>query len=622
MCGITGFINNIDGVSLENKKKHLIRMINSIDYRGPDDFGEFIDKNLYLGHRRLSIIDTSKNGKQPMISKSGKFVISYNGEIYNFKELKKKYLINFNFTSTTDTEVLLELIELIGLEKTLQEINGFFAFALYDTMSKKLFLVRDRIGIKPLFYSKTNKMFMFGSELKTIMSNPLFEKKLDDTSVNSYFSFGYVPQPRSIFKNVYKVYPGQFIEVDSKSLKISKNFYWSLKDKINSKKNYNFNLLGDEIESLVTDSVKMRMVSDVPIGCFLSGGIDSSLVALKMQEQSMKKINTFSVGFTYAGFNEAFVAKKVASILGTNHHQIYFDSNNVKDIISKMPDVYDEPFGDSSQLPTYLLSKFTRENVTVSLSGDGGDELFCGYDRYFIYALFNKYKLKHLFTKLPLKLFKTFRYFLAADKFEIMSRKVSKLDNFLNTKNSIDAYKALVCQFKFNPIVLSKSNFDDPSWEDNSLDTLSSCQFIDQLTYLPDDILTKVDRASMSNSLEVRVPLLDYRLIEKSWEIPNSAKKSSHQSKIYLRNILFKKLPKELFNRNKMGFGVPIGIFLNKALREYSEYYFSEKFNKKIGLLDYKAINNIWKNHQKTQAHPYELWFILMFNMWHEKWMS
>ena len=463
---------------------------------------------------------------------------------------------------------------------------------------------------------------MFGSELKTIMSNPLFIKKLDNESINSYFSFGYVPQPNSIFQNVFKVYPGQLIEINTTNLNIKKNYYWKLKDKISLNKNYNFNELSEEIDNLITDSVRMRMVSDVPIGCFLSGGIDSSLVALKMQELSSKKIDTFSVGFTYSGFNEAFVARKVASLLQTNHHEIYFDSNNVRDIVPKMADVYDEPFGDSSQLPTYLLSKFTKENVTVSLSGDGGDELFCGYDRYFVYALFNKYKFRHLFTKIPFHLFKSLRFILPLDKYEILNRKINKLSNLLKSKNSVDAYRTLVSQFKINTIVLNETKFKDSVWDKNSLDNLSSCQYIDQLTYLPDDILTKVDRASMANSLEVRVPLLDYRLIEKSWQIPEHNKKSQNLSKIFLRNILFKKLPKELFNRNKMGFGVPIGIFLNKALRDYSEYYFSESFNKKVGLLDYKTINNLWENHKKNQSHPYELWFVLMFNMWHEKWMS
>jgi len=643
MCGFIGFLSDS-----KRSKEYLVdianQMLTPIKHRGPDSSGIWFDQNscITLGHRRLSIIDLSNSGKQPMQSKSKRFVIVYNGEVYNFKEIKKE-LDQANYglwEGSSDTEVILAAIEYWGIEKAVSKFIGMFSFALWDNEKELLHIARDRMGIKPLYWSYQNGNFIFGSELKALMSFEKWNAEIDKNSLALFMKYKYVPCPATIFKNTFQLEAATILTFN-KNKNITKNKYWKLDDiarlgtlSNSSKDEYSDN----KILELINDAVKCRLVSDVPIGAFLSGGIDSSAVVALMQKNSISPINTFSIGFSNDAYDETIYSKKIANHLNTNHSEYILEPKDAISIIPELPRIYDEPFSDSSQIPTFLLSKLTSNSVKVALSGDGGDEVFAGYNRY-IYAdkFLDKFNLMpiwlqnfsknivHSISKDSWSSF--FRFFPEKHVFSRSGEKLYKLASVIG-KNNIDIYKTLISdwQFEDNLFIGNKIyndlNFNSPSYfnESNSVEYM---QLMDQTYYLPNDILTKVDRASMANSLEVRVPYLDHRIVETMWKLPRKYKINNGISKVFLRKILGKHLEPIKFNRAKRGFSIPISEWLRGPLKDWAESLLSEEVIRNHGLLNYETINKKWNEHQSGKKNWHgHIWNILMFNAWHEYWVD
>lgn len=632
MCGITGFITNNHITS--NEAKNTIKMMTeSLTHRGPDSSGTWAnsDYKVNLGHRRLSIIDLSTHGHQPMVSKCGRYIIVFNGEVYNYLFLQNELSKNHGhtFTGNSDTEVILAAITEWGVIDAVKKFNGMFAIALWDNKLKKLFLIRDRIGIKPLYFalSRDNKSLIFGSELKSIRVHHDHNDTIDLNSLALYFRHNYVPTPYSIYKNTWKLSPGSILEIPINSICSYSNLadfritqYWNLqKFWFNNKSTSSI----DELENLLSDSIKLRMRSDVPIGAFLSGGIDSSTVVALMQKQSMNKIKTFSIGFLEKNYNEAHYASKVAKVLGTDHRELYLESQHIFDVIPKLSQIWDEPFSDSSQIPTKVLSDMTRNSVTVSLSGDGGDELFTGYDRYFIadkvWSLLN-------WVPWPLKKFgkkgvDLFGKHLTNSSSE-WGKKVYQRSELLVSPDFISFYRNLISQHR-HPGDIVRGGKEYLSFFSNIPENIigselySKMTYLDIKTYLPDDILTKVDRASMSTGLEARVPLLDHRIVEMAGGMHQSLKLKHKQGKYPLRQILSKYVDPSLFERKKMGFGIPLGDWLRKELRSWAEDLLDPKTIKSDGIIEYSEVARFWKNHLSGKFdNSYMLWTILMFRSW------
>jgi len=649
MCGIAGFWTQ-RGNNRETLKEEIIKMTKTLAHRGPDDEGFYIDKkvDIALGHRRLSILDLSPKGHQPMISFSDRYVIVYNGEIYNYKELKKEIENNFDikFKSDTDTEVILAGFEVWGVEETLKRINGMFAFALWDKKEKELFLARDRIGIKPLYYGVQNGILFFASELKAIRANRFFKPEIDRNALALFFRHNYIPAPYSIYRNIKKLEPGYYAVID-KNLNIKIRRYWDIEkiveDGIKNPIDLSEKEATLELEKLLLDSVKKRMIADVPLGAFLSGGIDSSTVVALMQAQSNIPVKTFTIGFYEDDYNEAKFAKELAKYLGTDHTELYVTPKEAMDVIPKLSDIYDEPFSDSSQIPTFLVSQLTKRYVTVSLSGDGGDELFGGYNRYFrtsntwnrinfipyvvrlrlskMISLFSPRFIDRVLKPVKVIAPKQVKNILSGDK-------VLKFSKILTSRNPDELYKKLISHWK-NPEKLvfnskePKTILDDflrvkdfiPNFKDRMM-------FFDFMTYLPDDILTKVDRASMAVSLEARVPILDHRIVEFSKKLPLNFKIKNGKSKWILRQVLYRYVPKELVERPKMGFGVPIDNWIRDPLRDWAEDLLDEKKIKRDEFLNPEPIRKLWKEHLSGKRNwQYLLWDVLMFQAWKERWM-
>ena len=632
MCGITGYISRYEIV---NKNK-VLKMAKAISKRGPDSFGSWYDQKIgvALAHRRLSIIDTSEAGHQPMKSKNGRYTISFNGEIYNFKELKKELNSSgyeLTWEGHSDTEVLLAQIQIYGLQKTLKKINGMFALALWDSEKRILSLARDRIGEKPLYYGMNKGSFIFGSELKAL-------KAFDEASLRH----AYIPDPQSIYLGIKKLIPGHYVEFNFEKFQISEPIsYWNLFDyashnnKIkNIDKSSDFFL--NELKKRLTKSVELRMISDVPIGAFLSGGLDSSIIVSIMQSISNKPINTFTIGFNDQGYNEAKSAKEISNFLGTNHTELYITPEKTLDTVSKLPRTWDEPFADSSQIPTLLLSELTSRTVKVALSGDGGDELFCGYNRYSqgysIYKFLRKFP--DIITKSLSKSLKTINPQNIDKLISLMPRKyqypaigdrLNKLADVILYSKDLEFYKSLISIFQ-SPSQLLISGVEElnllsePQKWPNTSDFRELMMYLDMHTYLPGDILTKVDRASMAYSLEARVPFLDHELIEWVWSIPFEMKLRKGKSKWLIRELLSHYLPNKLTERPKMGFGIPIEYWLAGPLKDWAENLLSEENIKKQGLFNSKIVLNFWEEHKsgKRRWH-HQLWTILMACSWAEE---
>ena len=631
MCGIAGFCD----FSKKSSNDILKNMTDVLHHRGPNDSGYFWDENEYsqiaLGHRRLSILDLSAHGHQPMSFEH--LDIVFNGEVYNFKEIKQELLeLGYNFYSDSDTEVILKSYHQWGI-KAVDKFNGMFAITIYDKKIHKLIFIRDRAGVKPFYYYKKDSLILFSSELKSFHKHPDFIKNINKNSLCLYLQFGYIPEPHSIFGNSYKLKAGHYIEIDLKSQKFEEKKYWDVVDFYDKPK---LDISQDETiqktEELLKSSFEYRMVSDVPVGVFLSGGYDSSVVTAILQNQRSEKLNTFTIGFKEKGFDEAPYAKQVAKYLGTNHTEYYCTQKDALEIIPKLCEMYDEPFGDSSAIPTTLVSQLARKDVTVSLSADGGDEIFAGYSKYTTtMQYFNK------FNSIPnsIKSLISFgmdninpKYIPILNKTYNFASRYEKINAILKAKDSIEAMKYTSEYFtKKERDKLLKAGFDDLSTNfdikvANTNDEINQMLAIDYKTYMVDDILTKVDRATMSVSLEGREPLLDYRLIEFVSQLPSNLKYKDGDKKWLLKQITHKYLPKKMMDRPKQGFGVPLTEWFRDELKEYFMIYLDEKRIENEGLFDSKEIIRLRDSYLLgNKENVQKLWFLLMFEMWYEKWM-
>jgi asparagine synthase (glutamine-hydrolysing) len=633
MCGIAGFWDSnkrLDG-------GHATAMADQIIRRGPDDGGSWADPKvgIALAHRRLSILDLSAAGRQPMSSASGRYVIVFNGEIYNHLEIRRELEATGSaptWRGHADTETLLAAIEHWGNEATLKKISGMFAFALWDRDRSELFLARDRMGEKPLYYGVHKGVFLFGSEIKAIKCNPAFDGEIDRDSLSLFFRFNYIPAPFSVFKGIYKLPPGSFLTVRQDDLitGLAKPVsYWSFIDVAEKARLNPFE--GSDLEAVkALDAVLKRaigrqMLADVPLGAFLSGGIDSSTVVALMQAQSRIPVKTFTVGFHDQQHNEAAHAKAVAAHLGTEHHEFFVTAQEAMDVIPLLPHLYDEPFSDSSQIPTFLVSKLTRRHVTVSLSGDGGDELFGGYNRYFgTQTWWNRIKA------VPMPMRQLISQFIGISKLErwafVSSRvgsKLQKLQGVLEVKNNSDLYPFFVTHWSAaDQLVIGARGHDSIATNPNfSFENLvEQMMALDALTYLPDDILVKVDRAAMGVSLETRVPLLDPEVVEFAWRLPMDLKIRGGSGKWILKKLLHNYVPSALVDRPKQGFAIPLAQWLRGPLRPWAESLLDERKLKGFGYLDHKLVRKRWSEHLAgTYNWAFLLWDVLMFQAWFEQ---
>ncbi|MBF0445539.1 MAG: asparagine synthase (glutamine-hydrolyzing) [Magnetococcales bacterium] len=648
MCGITGFFDPSSQRSAEQLQATAHGMANFIANRGPDDGGEWVDEKfgIAVAHRRLSIIDLSPEGHQPMLSETGRYVVVYNGEIYNFPDLRRELIERgCSFRGHSDTEIMLAAIETWGLTVSIKKFIGMFAFALWDRREAVLHLVRDRLGIKPLYYGWVDGCFIFGSELKTIKGFSKQKLPINRDALALYMRHNYVPAPHSIFKNIYKLLPGNILTINPKhpgnEPKISS--YWSAKDVAQGGLANQF--IGsdteaiEQLEQLLGDTVAMRMVADVNLGAFLSGGYDSSLVVALMQAKSERKVKTFSIGFNEEAYNEANYAKAVAQHLGTEHTELYITPDEAMGVIPHLPTLYDEPFSDSSQIPTFLVSRLARKHVTVSLSGDGGDELFAGYSRYDLgEKIWGKVGWLHPSIRSSIASMMSYPSTQTFDQiFSLLSPilpkqivqklsgdRVHKLAEILQIDNKENFYRRLVSHWKDPAKIVLNSHepltaFNDPTRQAGLTNFTQHMMYTDLISYLPDDILTKVDRASMGVGLEARVPLLDHRVVEFAWRLPQHMKCRDGASKWILRQILYKYVPQKLMERPKMGFGVPIDQWLRGPLRDWGENLLDEKRLTEDGYFDPQPIREKWLEHQAgTRRWHYYLWDVLMFQAWQD----
>ena len=644
MCGFAGYIQR-GGIFEEQARSIAMAMAAAVAHRGPDDSGVWVDgkAGVALAHQRLSVLELSSAGHQPMISRSGRFVIVYNGEIYNHLELRED-LINIDWRGHSDTETLLAAIDAWGVSATLKKCVGMFAFALWDRKDHVLILARDRLGEKPVYYGWQGRTFFFGSELKALSAHPEFIGEVERKALALSLLFSCVPGSFSIYKGIQKLTPGTFIEICDDGDLPEPSKYWSLSETVISEKKDPFR--GDEtaavidLEACLKESVAGQMVADVPVGVFLSGGVDSSVVTALMQAQSSQKVRTFSIGFDYEGFNEAAYAKEVAQHLGTEHTEFYVTSKDALDLIPHLPGLYDEPFSDSSQIPTFLVSKLARQHVTVALTGDGGDELFGGYYRYLWSA-----QLWHRVKWLPFMVRNMVGQGLLVFPREILPfvmNILSRLFNISSTsatagdrlyswatrltelKSLDDLYWSLIFTWKnVAEVVVGGGDALAEAREIAScpqqLANEERMMFLDTMTYLPDDILTKVDRAAMGVSLETRVPLLDHRVVDFAWRLPLSMKIRNGKSKWILRKVLYKYVPKELIERPKMGFGVPLDLWLRGPLKDWAEALLDETRLRSEGFFHPAPIRKKWQEHLSGEHNwAHYLWIVLMFQAWLE----
>jgi asparagine synthase (glutamine-hydrolysing) len=638
MCGISGFwdfhARTPEVVAVAQARS----MADALTPRGPDDDGVWIDAEagIALGHRRLSIVDLSPMGSQPMVSRSGRFVLVYNGEVYNHRELRAELeRLGISFRGGSDTEVILEACECWGLENTARRLIGMFAFALWDRTGRTLSLVRDRLGIKPLYWSVNGGLLLFGSELKALKTHPAFQARIDRNAVASFINYNYVPAPLSIYENVKKLRQGHILTF-SAGREPQESVFWSLQQVIVEQRGRRQDLTDEageeELDVLLRDAVGRRMIADVPLGAFLSGGIDSSTVVALMQAQSERPIRTFALGFSETGYDEAVFAKAVAAHLGTDHTEVYVAASDAIDVIPRLPEIYDEPFADSSQIPTYLVSALSRRHVTVALSGDGGDELFGGYSRYLVGrslspalnllrgpvgrtagraldAISSKAR-DRLFCRMP----KRFQNVRAAEKLQKLGKVISGGPDQL--------HQTLVSHWCAADVLTRESaeplhSFARAHDLATGLDIVERMQYIDAMTCLPDDILAKVDRASMAVSLEVRVPLIDHRVVEFAWSLPSRFRIRDGKTKWLLRKVLERYVPRHMFDRPKMGFGVPVHSWLRGPLRGWAEELLDERCLRDQGFLNPEPIRRRWAQHLSGARDWHEpLWGVLMFQAW------
>lgn len=639
MCGIAGIFRDSE---VRNLDRLTSEMSQSLVHRGPDAGATWksLDHRVALVHRRLSIVDLTDTGAQPMHSSCGRYVVIYNGEIYNADELRRELSRNGrSFRGHSDTEVIVEGFSQWGIRRTIEQTIGMFAIAVWDEAKRELSLIRDRIGIKPLYWSVLGGTFMFASELKALRAVNDWQPVLDKGAVASFLRHGYIIAPWTIYQGVFKLEPGTILKIDDRIDPVVEP-YWIMRDAVaqgNARRpdyeRRSDTEIIDDLEALLSDSVRRRMVADVPLGAFLSGGIDSSTVVAMMQKASSVPIRTFSIGFEEEEYNEAVYAKAVAAHLGTAHTELYVSSDDALSVIPKLPTIYDEPFADSSQIPTYLISILTRRDVTVALSGDGGDEIFAGYNRYFLADAMRR-RLSWMAPSVRTKLGRAL-YGLAdlgiGDRFfgrlpsmksaPDYDRKLRTLGLMISETDEA-RYLRMIGHWTNSERVLAGSK----DWESHTIDLtpannsatyIEQMQYSDMRTYLPDDILAKVDRASMAVSLEVRVPLLDHRVVEFAWALPRRCVVRATQGKWALRQVLKRYVPVSLVDRRKMGFGVPIGRWLRHQLRDWAETLLSRKALDKSGYFNPEPIRRVWQEHLAGAVnHEYLLWDVLMFQAW------
>ncbi len=633
MCGIAGYINRSGPKDPAWLEQTAAAMADSVAHRGPDDAGIWADQDngIAFGHRRLSIIDLSQEGHQPKASASGRFVICYNGEIYNFRDLRGALeKEGVAFRGGSDTEVLLEAVERWGLEKTLKKTNGMFAFALWDAQERTLSLARDRLGKKPLYYGWSDDGFAFASELKAFRALETFKPAVNRQAAALFMRYNYVPAPFCIYEDVFKLPAASYLTMpldwwrsrhDLDAVEGHVKSYWPLEQIMAQAQDHPF---ADEDEALsffdelLTDATALRMVADVPLGAFLSGGIDSSLIAALMQKQATRPVKTYSIGFHEASYNEAVHAKDVAAHLGTDHTEFYVTGQDALDVVPQLPDLYDEPFADSSQIPTYLLCRLARQHVTVALSGDGGDETFYGYNRYLI-----GYKTHRAVSKVPRPLRSLMAGMLNSSPL-VAQRKYNVLARVLDAANDRAFYRAIVSCWDAPEAMVRGEIAGGPDSFCSAVplggfDTLM--QYADIKGYLADDILVKVDRASMAAGLEARAPLLDYRIAENMWRLPYSMKYGNGRGKVILRRLLTRYLPADMFARPKQGFSIPVAEWLRGPLNEWAEDLLSDEAIKQAGLLDSAAIRKEWQAFLRGRdRNIYGLWGALMLQAWQRRW--
>ncbi len=634
MCGISGFIDFNKKTSIEVLQK----MNRIMAHRGPDGEGygmyDTDTAKVGLGHRRLSIIDLTEGGSQPKTFEN--LHITYNGEIYNYAEIKARLeLKGHQFQSHSDTEVILHAYREWGSE-ALHQFIGMFAFVIYDEAAQKIFACRDRAGVKPFFYYQKDGLFLFGSELKVLVQHPGFKKEINHDAVAAFLQFGYVPTPNCIFNDTHKLKPGHFLTFDIKNRKLETQQYWNVYDAYN-KPVLDISLPEaiEETEKILTSAFQYRMVSDVPVGVFLSGGYDSSCVTAILQKNNTEKIKTFTIGVPDAGLNEAPFAKEIAAYLGTDHTEYYCTEKEALDIVPQLPFFYDEPFADSSAIPTTLVSRIAREKVTVALSADAGDEIFAGYNRY-------DYMMKYgnSIKKIPGFMRRStaaIMDLIPANKIPVLNKKYlfhsryEKVKSLLKEPSAKNILMSLTQQMNeadltdlfTNSVKKMPSYFDSKDLNPDRYSILSYMMAVDYQTYLLDDILQKVDRAGMSVSLEGREPFLDQRIIEWAAQLPLDYKYNKGSKKFILKEIVHKYIPKAMMDRPKMGFGIPISNWLQSDLKPFVDRYFDEQFIEKQEIFNNHEIQKIKRSfyHGKIERAE-KVWYILMFQMWYDKWIN
>jgi len=617
-------------------------MDSSLAHRGPDGHDIWIDSDVgvALVHRRLAIVDLSPAGHQPMLSSDGRFVITYNGEVYSHIEIRAELEAKGHvFRGHSDTEVILESIARTGVSATAKRLIGMFALAVWDRQERTLTLVRDRLGIKPIYWAKFGELFLFGSELKALRQHPAWTPRTKPEAVAAFMRHNYIPAPHTIYEGVYKLEPGTILTLPF-GLEPSFEKFWDARhvarQGLQNPLELDDVVLTDRLEALLVDAVGKRMMADVPLGAFLSGGVDSSVVVALMKAANSGPVKTFSIGFEQAEFNEAPHAAAIASHLGTEHTELVVTSREALDVVPRLADMFDEPFADSSQIPTYLVSAMTRNHVTVALSGDGGDELFAGYNRYQLASRF--WRMLSLMPWPMRKMVAGAVTSVSADRWDRLARllpsglapplagdKLYKAASVLDLPDADALYRRLVSHWDPATIMPSVAEARGVLWDESVRkdfpDLLDRMQFLDLVTYLPDDILTKVDRASMAVALEARVPLLDHRVVELAWRLPHPAKIRGGVTKWLLRQVLYRHVPRDLIERPKMGFGVPLGEWLRGPLRGWAEHLISEKRLGESGFFDVPLVRRHWREHLSKQRNwQYLLWDVLMFEAWRERW--
>ncbi len=648
MCGINGILAN--NFNIDKVKENLKKMNSVLAHRGPDNSDIFINEDLGMGHTRLSIIDTSNLGNQPMKSFSGRFIITYNGEIYNHLELREKLKKEFNFfnwKSTSDTETLVNLFDFFDKEKVLNLLNGMFAFALWDKKEKNLFLARDRFGEKPLYYTFQNNNFLFFSELKCLKCLKEYKREIDEESLKIFSNVNYIPAPYTVYKNVYKLEPGSFLEINKRfkdnisiyknkninTVNFKKKKWWNVSQEFRIDKNLNYSEKINLLEKNIDRAVNSQLISDVKIGSFLSGGIDSALISYFMQKNSQKKIETFTIKTEDKFYDESRKAKDISEYIGSTHHEYVISKNDIKNYLPSMLEVYDEPFSDSSQIPTYFLSKAASRNIRVALTGDAGDEMFGGYIRHIWLKKILKinknlpYNLRVILGKILLNtknhtaemIEKIVNLFLNNKrKIVQLDKKLGKFGNLLLSPKTLNLYFNLISVWPSNNQNIKNINLEKYFGSENlGQSELQNILILDKENYLHDDVLTKVDRASMANSLETRVPFLDKNIFEISNLFTESEKINKGVGKIPLRSLAEKIFPSQIVNQPKMGFGIPLNSWMRTDLKNWIYDEINSKFVAENEFIDTERLKFYYKEHlYKNKNFSEYIWNSLILINW------